>query len=156
SGSSDLFGDDGRKPYASINFITCHDGFNLQDIVSYNDKHNEANREENRDGTNDNNSWNCGAEGPTEDRAIRDLRARQKRNLIATLVLSQGVPMVLAGDELSHTQKGNNNTYCQDNDLTWLNWGLGAEEKEFLGFVRQVTKIWKEHPAFQRRRFFRG
>ncbi len=156
TGSFDLFGDDGRKPFASINFITCHDGFNLQDLVSYNDKHNEANGENNNDGANDNNSWNCGAEGPTEDAAIKALRERQKRNLIATLLLSQGVPMMLAGDELSHTQKGNNNTYCQDNELTWPNWELNGEQKDFLDFVRRVIRIWKEHPAFQRRRFFRG
>jgi isoamylase len=156
TGSSDLFGDDGRKPVASINFITCHDGFNLQDLVCYNDKHNEANGENNQDGANDNNSWNCGAEGPTDDPAILALRERQKRNLIATLVLSQGVAMILAGDELSHTQKGNNNTYCQDNELTWLNWELNAEQKDFLDFVRRVVAFWKEHPAFQRRRFFRG
>ncbi len=156
SGSADLFGDDGRKPFASINFITCHDGFNLQDLVSYNEKHNEANGENNNDGANDNNSWNCGAEGPTDDAAINKLREQQKRNLIATLLLSQGVPMMLAGDELSHTQKGNNNTYCQDNELTWLNWELNAEQKDFLNFVRRVTGIWKEHPVFQRRRFFRG
>ena len=156
TGSSDLFGDDGRKPVASINFITCHDGFNLQDLVSYNDKHNEANGENNNDGANDNNSWNCGAEGPTDDPAIKVLRERQKRNLLATLLLSQGVAMVLAGDELSHTQQGNNNTYCQDNELTWLNWELNAEQKDFLEFVCRVTSFWKEHPAFQRRRFFRG
>jgi isoamylase len=156
SGSADLFGDDGRKPFASINFITCHDGFNLQDLVSYNNKHNETNGESNNDGANDNNSWNCGAEGPTEDSAINTLRQQQKRNLIATLLLSQGVPMLLAGDELSHTQKGNNNTYCQDNELTWLNWELDAQQKDFLVFVRRVTQIWKDHPVFQRRRFFRG
>jgi glycogen operon protein len=156
SGSADLFGDDGRKPLASINFITCHDGFNLQDLVCYNDKHNEANGENNNDGANDNNSWNCGAEGPTEDSTINTLREQQKRNLTATLLLSQGVPMLLAGDELSHTQKGNNNTYCQDNELTWLNWELDAQEKDFLEFVRRVTQIWKDHPVFQRRRFFRG
>jgi isoamylase len=156
SGSADLFGDDGRKPFASINFITCHDGFNLQDLVSYNDKHNEANGENNKDGANDNNSWNCGAEGPTDDPAIKALREKQKRNLIATLLLSQGVPMILAGDELSQTQKGNNNTYCQDNELTWLNWELNDEQKSFLHFVRRVARIWKEHPAFQRRHFFRG
>jgi isoamylase len=156
TGSADLFADDGRKPFASINFITCHDGFNLQDLVAYNDKHNEANGESNNDGANDNNSWNCGAEGPTDDAAINTLRERQKRNLIATLLLSQGVPMLLAGDELSHTQKGNNNTYCQDNELTWLHWELNAEQKDFLNFVRRVAGIWQEHPIFQRRRFFRG
>jgi glycogen operon protein len=156
TGSADLFADDGRKPFASINFITCHDGFNLQDLVSYNDKHNEDNGENNNDGANDNNSWNCGVEGPTDDPAIKALREQQKRNLIATLLLSQGVPMILAGDELSHSQNGNNNTYCQDNELTWLHWELNDEKKSFLDFVRRVTRIWKEHPAFQRRHFFRG
>jgi isoamylase len=156
TGSADLFADDGRKPFASINFITCHDGFNLQDLVSYNDKHNEDNGENNNDGANDNNSWNCGVEGPTDDDAVKALREQQKRNLIATLLLSQGVPMILAGDELSHTQKGNNNTYCQDNEQTWLNWELNDEQKNFLDFVRQVTRIWKKHPAFQRRHFFSG
>lgn len=154
TGSADLFSDDGRKPFASINFITCHDGFNLQDLVSYNEKHNEANGENNNDGGNDNNSWNCGAEGPTHDPAVNALREKQKRNFITTLLLSQGVPMLLAGDELSHTQKGNNNTYCQDNELTWLNWELDDAQKDFLEFVRRVTQFWKEHPAFQRRRFF--
>ena len=137
SGSSDLYQDDGRKPYASINFITCHDGFTLQDLVSYNDKHNEANGEDNRDGANDNNSWNCGVEGPTDDPAIIDLRERQKRNFMATLLLSQGVPMMLGGDELGHTQKGNNNAYCQDNELTWLDWDLDDRQKDFLEFTQQ-------------------
>ena len=131
--------DDGRKPYASINFVTCHDGFTLQDLVSYNDKHNEANGEDNRDGADDNNSWNCGAEGPTDDPDIIALRERQKRNLIATLLLSQGVPMILGGDELSHTQNGNNNAYCQDNELTWLELGPGRRgSRQFLDFVRKV------------------
>lgn len=156
SGSSDLYQDDGRKPHASINFITCHDGFNLQDLVSYNEKHNEANGEENRDGADDNKSWNCGAEGPTDDPAISQLRWQQKRNFIATLLLSQGVPMLLAGDELSHTQKGNNNTYCQDNELTWIDWELRDEEREFLEFVRQVIGIRRSQLVFQRRRFFQG
>jgi len=156
SGSSDLYQDDGRKPYASVNFITCHDGFNLQDLVSYNEKHNEANGENNQDGANDNNSWNCGAEGPTDDPAIRSLRAQQKRNFMTTLILSQGVPMLLAGDELSHTQQGNNNTYCQDSELTWLNWQLNDEEREFLEFVREVIAIRRTQPVFQRRKFFQG
>ena len=156
SGSSDLYQDDGRKPYASVNFITCHDGFNLQDLVSYNEKHNEANGENNQDGANDNNSWNCGAEGPTNDQAIRSLRAQQKRNLMTTLILSQGVPMLLAGDELSHTQQGNNNTYCQDSELTWLDWQLNDEEREFLEFVREVISIRRTQPVFQRRKFFHG
>jgi glycogen operon protein len=156
SGSSDLYQDNGRSPHASINFITCHDGFPLQDLVSYNDKHNEANGEENRDGANDNNSWNCGAEGPSDDKAIKALRERQKRNLIATLLLSQGVPMLLGGDELSHSQKGNNNGYCQDNELTWLNWQLDDEQKDFLEFVRTVIHLWRENSVFHRRKFFKG
>jgi glycogen operon protein len=156
AGSSDLYQQTGRAPYASINFITCHDGFPLQDLVSYNDKHNEANGEKNQDGSNDNNSWNCGAEGPTDDPNIRALRARQKRNLIATLLLSQGVPMLCGGDELGHTQNGNNNTYCQDNELTWLNWDLDDEQRQFLEFVKKVTLIWTEQPVFQRRKFFIG
>src|SRR5262249_52126180 len=134
TGSSDLYAWGGRKPFASINFITCHDGFTLRDLVSYNEKHNEANGEENRDGANDNNSWNCGAEGPTDDSAINTLRARQQRNFLATLLLSQGVPMLTAGDEIGHTQKGNNNAYCQDNDLTWLNWNVTPEQETLLAF----------------------
>ncbi|MBL8796620.1 MAG: glycogen debranching protein GlgX [Planctomycetia bacterium] len=156
SGSSDLYQQTGRLPYASINFITCHDGFPLQDLVSFNEKHNEANGEENRDGANDNHSWNCGAEGPTDDAGIQALRARQKRNLMATLLLSQGVPMICGGDELSHTQRGNNNTYCQDNELTWLNWELDEEQQAFLDFVRKVTTLWRTQPVFQRRKFFQG
>lgn len=156
SGSSDLYEVSGRRPYASINFITCHDGFTLEDLVSYNQKHNEANAEENRDGSDNNLSWNCGVEGPTDDPAVRALRARQKRNLIATLLLSQGVPMINGGDELGHTQKGNNNAYCQDNELTWLNWNLDEEQKSFLEFVRTAARIWREQPVFQRRNFFLG
>ncbi|MGZ8426883.1 MAG: glycogen debranching protein GlgX [Candidatus Binatia bacterium] len=156
SGSSDLYQSDGRKPYASINFITCHDGFNLQDLVGYNEKHNEANGENNQDGANDNNSWNCGVEGPTDDPAVNALRWQQKRNLIATLLLSQGVPMLLAGDELSHTQQGNNNTYCQDNELTWLGWELTDEQQDFLAFVKQMISIRRSQPVFQRRKFFQG
>src|SRR5436305_395083 len=124
SGSSDLYMDDGRRPTASINFITCHDGFTLEDLVSYSEKHNEANGENNRDGADDNNSWNCGAEGPTDDPGIVELRERQKRNFIATLMFSEGVPMLFGGDELSHTKKGNNNTYNQDNELTHISWDL--------------------------------
>lgn len=155
-GSSDLYERSGRRPYASINFVTCHDGFTLQDLVSYNEKHNEANGEENRDGCSNNDSWNCGVEGPTDDPAIRSLRLRQKKNIIATLLLSQGVPMILGGDELGHTQQGNNNTYCQDNELSWLNWDLDAEKQEFLEFVKAVTHVWSEQPVFQRRKFFQG
>ncbi len=147
---------DRRAPYASINFITCHDGFSLHDLVSYNDKHNEANGEENRDGSNSNDSWNCGAEGPTDNPVVLEIRQRQKRNFMATLMLSQGVSMLLAGDEICHTQKGNNNAYCQDNELTWLNWDLSDEQKQFLEFTRRVCQIWREHPVFQRRKFFQG
>jgi glycogen operon protein len=156
AGSSDLYQLTGRAPYASINFITCHDGFTLQDLVSYNQKHNEANGESNRDGSDDNSSWNCGSEGPTDDPGIRALRERQKRNLIATLFFSQGVPMICGGDELSHTQNGNNNAYCQDNELNWLNWDLNEEQKAFLEFVRTVCRTWHEQPVFQRRKFFQG
>src|SRR5262249_1662884 len=124
SGSSDLFQDDGRHPSASVNFINCHAGFTLRDLVSSNDNTKKSNAEENRDGANDNKSWNCGGEGPTEDAEILETRERQQRNLMATLLLAQGVPMLLAGDEMSHSQKGNNNGYCQDNELTWLNWEM--------------------------------
>jgi glycogen operon protein len=156
AGSSDLYEDDGRKPYASINFVTVHDGFTLQDLVSYNEKHNEANGEGNRDGADDNNSWNCGAEGPTADPNIVELRERQKRNFVATLMMSEGVPMLFAGDELSHSKRGNNNTYCQDNELTHLNWDLDPRRRSFLDFVRRCTRIWSEQPVLQRRKFFNG
>ncbi len=156
TGSSDLYEQSGRLPHASINFVACHDGFTLQDLVSYNDKHNEANGEDNKDGANDNNSWNCGAEGPTDDPKINDLRERQKRNLLATLLLSQGVPMIRGGDELSHTQKGNNNAYCQDNELTWLDWDHDPRRREFMDFVRKVVRVWRDQPVFQRRKFFLG
>ena len=155
-GSSDLYERSGRKPYASINFVTCHDGFTLRDLVSYNDKHNEANGEDNRDGSSNNDSWNCGQEGPTDDAGIRALRLQQRKNMIATLLLSQGVPMILGGDELGHTQNGNNNCYCQDNELTWLNWELDEEGEEFLAFVKGITRIWNEQPVLQRRTFFQG
>lgn len=156
AGSSDLYQHTGRLPHASINFITCHDGFTLQDLVSYNHKHNEANGENNRDGTDDNNSWNCGVEGPTDDPTIVALRERQKRNFIATLLFSQGVPMILAGDELSHSQQGNNNAYCQDNELTWLDWNLDERRQDFLDFLKRVTTLWRTNPVFQRRKFFLG
>jgi isoamylase len=156
TGSSDLYATEGRLPSASINFITCHDGFTLQDLVSYNGKHNEANGESNRDGTDDNNSWNCGAEGPTDDPKISALRERQKRNFITTLMLSQGVPMLRAGDELSQTQNGNNNAYCQDNELTWLNWELTPDQQQFLEFVKTAAKIWHDQPVLHRKRFFQG
>ena len=153
TGSSDLYEASGRKPHASINFVTAHDGFTLQDLVSYNEKHNEANGEGNRDGHNDNRSWNCGVEGPTDDPVIKKLRIRQKRNLISTLLLSQGVPMVLAGDELGRTQRGNNNAYCQDSELSWIDWELSAEEDDFLEFVAHVIAFRRKHAVFSRRRF---
>ncbi|MDQ3439364.1 MAG: glycogen debranching enzyme GlgX, partial [Planctomycetota bacterium] len=157
TGSSDLYEDDGRKPYASINFVTAHDGFTLQDLVSYEHKHNEANGEENRDGADDNSSWNCGAEGPTEDPDIIALRERQKRNLFATLMFSEGVPMIYGGDELSRSKNGNNNTYCQDNELVWQNWDFAdTRKRQFLEFCRKCAQIWEEQPVLQRRKFFQG
>jgi glycogen operon protein len=156
TGSSDLYEASGRKPHASINFITAHDGFTLEDLVSYNEKHNEANGEDNRDGANENRSWNCGIEGASDDAAIRALRARQKRNLMATLLLSQGVPMVLGGDELGHSQRGNNNAYCQDNELSWLDWELDAERQTFLDFATGLIAMRRRHPVFSRRRFLQG
>ena len=156
AGSSDLYQGTGRAPYASVNFVTCHDGFTMRDLVSYNDKHNEANGEDNRDGTNDNNSWNCGAEGPTEEPEVVDCRERRKRAIIATLFFSQGVPMLLAGDELSHTQRGNNNAYCQDNEMTWLDWELDPRQTEFLEFVKQVSRLWQTQPVLQRRKWFQN
>jgi isoamylase len=156
AGSSDLYEQSGRRPYASINFVTCHDGFTLNDLVSYNHKHNDANGEGNRDGTDDNLSWNCGHEGPTGDAGILALRERQMRNLIATVLLSQGVPMIRGGDEFGQSQKGNNNAYCQDNELSWIDWTLNPNQRDFLGFVRRVIRIWREHPVLQRRRFFQG
>lgn len=156
TGSSDLYEHGGRKPYASINFITSHDGFSLHDLVSYNEKHNEANLEDNQDGDNHNLSWNCGMEGPTEDATVNALRARQKRNFLATLFLSQGVPMLVAGDEMGRTQLGNNNAYCQDNEVSWLNWDLNSEDWELLEFTRRMVAINKNHPVFRRRHFFQG
>jgi isoamylase len=156
TGSSDLYEASGRKPHASINFITAHDGFTLEDLVSYNEKHNEANGEGNRDGHNDNRSWNCGIEGPTGDPQIEALRAKQRRNLMATLLLSQGVPMVLGGDELSHTQGGNNNPYCQDKETFWLNWRLDAEQERFLEFTAQMIAFRRRHAVFSRRRFLQA
>src|SRR6201999_3253755 len=156
TGSSDLYEASGRKPHASINFVTAHDGFTLEDLVSFNEKHNEANGENSRDGSNDNRSWNCGVEGPTADPVIRKLRTQQKRNLIASLLLSQGVPMVLAGDELGRTQQGNNNAYCQDSELSWVDWTAGAAETGLLEFARAVAELRRDHPVFRRRRYFRG
>jgi glycogen operon protein len=156
TGSSDLYETSGRKPYASINFITSHDGFTLEDLVSYNTKHNEANLEDNRDGHDNNLSWNCGVEGPTDDLEVRALRARQKRNFVATLLLSQGVPMLVAGDEIGRTQRGNNNAYCQDSELSWVDWNLDEEGRALLEFVRRMVGIRRAHPVFRRHRFFRG
>jgi isoamylase len=154
TGSSDLYEGSGRNPNASINFITAHDGFTLRDLVSYNDKHNEANGEENRDGENHNRSWNCGEEGHTDTEQVLELRARQQRNLLATLMLSQGVPMLLGGDELGRTQRGNNNAYCQDNDLSWYDW-TDADEK-LLFFARRLIRLRHRHPVLCRRRWFQG
>src|SRR5271166_3314480 len=154
AGSSDLYQQSGRAPHASINFITCHDGFTLQDLVSYNDKHNEANGEENRDGSSNNDSWNCGIEGPTDDAQVNELRGRQQRNLITTLLLSQGVPMICHGDELGRTQDGNNNGFCQDSLLTWINWA--KPDAGLLEFTCAVSALRANHPVFRRRRFFNG
>lgn len=154
TGSSDLYEMTGRKPYASINFVTAHDGFTLNDLVSYNEKHNEANGEESRDGESHNRSWNCGAEGPTEDHEVTKLRDRQKRNFLATLFLSQGIPMLLGGDEIGRSQNGNNNGYCQDNEISWFDWE--SADKDLLEFTRQLIQLRKEHPVFHRRRWFQG
>lgn len=156
TGSSDLYQHNGRRPYASINFITCHDGFSLYDLVSYNQKHNEANGEDNHDGESHNRSWNCGAEGATHDPKVLALRDRQQRNFLATLFLSQGVPMLLAGDEICRTQQGNNNAYCQDSPLSWVNWDLTDEALKLLDFVRRLIELRKAHPLFRRRHFFQG
>ena len=155
-GSSDLYEGDGRRPSASINFVTAHDGFTLEDLVSFDEKHNAANGEDNRDGSDDNLSWNCGVEGPTSDPDITKLRERQKRNLMATLLLSQGVPMICGGDEISRTQHGNNNAYCQDNDISWFDWGLPPADREFLAFTREMVRLRAAHPVLRRRRFFQG
>ncbi len=154
TGSSDLYEATGRRPFASINFVTCHDGFSLADLVSYNDKHNEANGEGGVDGSDDNRSWNCGAEGPTDDPEIRALRRRQTRNFLATLMLSQGVPMLLGGDEIGRTQEGNNNAYCQDSHLSWYDWL--HPDTDLLAWTRHLIALRKAHPVFRRRRFFQG
>ncbi len=156
AGSSDLYDHSGRRPYASVNFVTCHDGFTLHDLVSYNEKHNEANLENGQDGETHNHSWNCGVEGPTDDPAIRALREQQKRNLLATLFLSQGVPMLLAGDEMGRTQFGNNNAYCQDNEINWLRWELSPEEEDLTRFVRYLHSLFDQHPVLTRRQFLQG
>jgi glycogen operon protein len=154
TGSSDLYQHSGRRPVASINFVTAHDGFTLNDLVSYNEKHNEANGEDNNDGESHNRSWNCGVEGKTDDAGILALRAQQRRNFIATLMLSQGVPMLLHGDELGRSQGGNNNGYCQDSELTWIDWG--NVDEGLLEFTKLVTRLRTEHPTFRRRRFLSG
>jgi len=156
TGSADLYQSDGRRPFASINFVTAHDGLTLADLVSYNDKHNEANLERNQDGTDDNRSWNCGAEGPTDDPAVNALRDRQQRNFLVTLLLSQGVPMLLGGDEFGRTQHGNNNAWCQDNELSWYDWSLDERGKRLLDFTRRVIDLRRQHPVFHRRAFFTG
>lgn len=157
TGSSDIFENHGRRTWASINFITAHDGFTLKDLVSYNDKHNEDNQEHNQDGSSNNNSWNCGVEGPTDDPQIRTLRGQQQRNLLATLLLSQGTPMLLAGDEFGRTQRGNNNAYCQDDDISWINWdAIDDEGRKLLEFVRRLIRLRREHIVFHRNRFFHG
>jgi isoamylase len=154
TGSSDLYNRSSRRPYASINFVAAHDGFTLADVVSYNDKHNEANGEENRDGHSHNLSWNSGVEGPTDDPAVQELRARQQRNFLATLLLSQGVPMLLAGDERGRSQQGNNNAYCQDNAISWLDWAPTAQAQSLMDFTRRLIELRREHPVFRRRDFF--
>jgi isoamylase len=154
TGSADLYEHSGRRPFASINFVTAHDGFTLRDLVSYNEKHNEANGEGNNDGESHNRSWNCGVEGPTDDPEVLALRSRQQRNYLATLLLSQGTPMVLHGDELGRTQDGNNNTYCQDNELSWINWD--TMDGPLTEFVAAVTHLRHDHPSFRRSEFFDG
>ncbi|GAA4433327.1 glycogen debranching protein GlgX [Georgenia halophila] len=156
TGSADLYEHTGRRPFASINFVTAHDGFTLRDLVSYNEKHNEANGEDGSDGESHNRSWNCGVEGPTDDPEVNELRARQQRNFLATLLLSQGVPMICHGDEIGRTQQGNNNTYCQDNELSWVDWDLDDDEEALLEFTRRLIALRKEQPVLRRRRFFAG
>ncbi len=155
-GSNDLYAHNGRRPVASINFVTAHDGFTLHDLVSYDGKHNEANGEDNRDGINENLSWNCGAEGPTDDASIIELREQQKRNFLATLLLSQGVPMLLGGDEMGRTQQGNNNAYCQDNEVSWFDWNLDARRQAMLDFTRRLIRCFRAHPTLRRRNWFQG
>ena len=156
TGSSDLYSGEGRSPHSSINFVTCHDGFTLADLVSYNDKHNEANGDENRDGADDNRSWNCGVEGPTKDPKVAALRRRQQRNFLATLLLSQGVPMLLGGDEFGRTQAGNNNAYCQDSAVSWYDWSLAEDNADLVAFTRDLARLRTEHPVFRRPKFFQG
>jgi glycogen operon protein len=156
AGSSDLYESDGREPFASINFITAHDGFTLADLVSYEQKHNEANQEDNRDGTDDNRSWNSGAEGPTDDEEIVALRARRQRNFLTTLLVSQGTPMLLGGDEIGRTQHGNNNAWCQDSEVSWYDWELGPASRQLHAFTRRLIALRRAHPVFRRQTFLRG
>ena len=156
TGSSDLYQDDGRRPAASINFVTCHDGFTLADLVSYERKHNEANLDGDGGGSDDNRSWNCGVEGATTDPAVLELRARQQRNFLATLLLSQGVPMLLGGDESGRTQQGNNNAWCQDNEISWLDWELDEPREQMLSFCRRLIALRRRHPVFRRSHFLTG
>jgi glycogen operon protein len=156
SGSADLYGDDGRRPFASVNFVTVHDGYTLADLVAYENKHNEANLEGNADGSDENDSWNCGIEGPTDEATINDVRRRQVRNFLVMLLLSQGVPLLQAGDEIGRTQQGNNNAFCQDGELTWLDWDLDAERQALLEFTRRVIRLRAGEPVFRRRTFFQG
>jgi glycogen operon protein len=157
TGSPDLyFQFNGRRPNASINFITAHDGFSLNDLVSYNDKHNEANGENSQDGESHNRSWNCGAEGETDDPEVLQLREQQRRNFLLTLMLSQGIPMMLAGDELGRTQQGNNNAYCQDSEISWINWDLQEKNENLLDFARELIYFRRQHPVFRRRKWFQG
>jgi glycogen operon protein len=152
-GSADIFGKFGRRPYASVNFVTAHDGFTLNDLVSYNERHNEANQEDNKDGHEHNRSWNCGVEGPSDDEGVNALRQRQMRNFLATLLLSQGTPMMLAGDEFARTQHGNNNAYCQDNDISWVDWSLAEKNATLVRFVQQLTALRSKFPILRRNRF---
>jgi isoamylase len=156
TGSPDLYQHNGRRPYASINFVTAHDGFTLTDLVSYNEKHNELNGDENSDGDNNNHSWNCGVEGPTDDPEINRLRERQRRNFLTTLFLSQGVPMLNGGDEWGRSQSGNNNPYCQDNEISWFNWERDEKQNQLLEFTRKLIQLRKDHPVFRRPKFFQG
>ena len=156
TGSSDLYQENGRSPHASINYVTCHDGFTLRDLVSYNSKHNEANKEGNKDGSDDNNSWNMGVEGDATDPVLAALRKKQMKNFLFTLFLSQGVPMLLGGDEIARTQAGNNNPYCQDNEISWFDWKLGHDEHDLVNFTRTLISFRKEHPVFRRKKFFQG
>ena len=154
AGSSDLYASSRRRPTASVNLITVHDGFTMRDLVSYDAKHNEANGESNRDGTDDNRSWNCGVEGPSDDPSVVALRQRQSRAMMATLLLSFGVPMLLGGDEMGRSQQGNNNAYCQDNEITWFDWA--NQDSDLLGFTKQLVALRQSHPVFRRRRFLAG